>query len=120
MVGLNSMARTARVLVCLLALIWFCGGAATAGAQQGRIAGTVSDPQGAAVSGAVAKLVNAAGAPIEEQRSDGQGKFEFAAVEPGEYQVSAERAGFVKVIADVSAAAAKTSEVALQFTQVAS
>jgi hypothetical protein len=72
------------------------------------------------VAGALSKLVNAEGAVISEQRSDAQGKFDFPLVQPGQYQITAEHPGFVRVIVDVSVAAGQISEVTLQFTQVVS
>ena len=41
----------------------------------GRIAGTVLDPQGAAVSGASVSLLNAAGTTVRSAVSDAQGHF---------------------------------------------
>ncbi|MGA7556876.1 MAG: TonB-dependent receptor, partial [Candidatus Acidiferrales bacterium] len=111
--------RASRAAFHLLALTLACGATLTAN-PQGRIAGKVTDPQNVIVAGALSKLVNAAGVVISEQRSDAQGKVDFQAIAPGEYQVSAEHPGFVKVIVDVSVAAGQTSEITIQFTQVVS
>jgi hypothetical protein len=121
--GLSSpkfLSRAPQAAIHLLALIFTCGATLRASPQEGRITGKVIDPQNVVIAGALSKLLNAAGAVISEQRSDAQGKFEFKPVEPGEYQVTAEHPGFVKVIADVSVAAGQTSEITLQFTQVVS
>jgi hypothetical protein len=114
------LSRAPQATIHLLVLICTCAGTLTASPQEGRITGKVTDPQNIVVAGALSKLVNAAGVVIAEQRSDAQGKFDFAAVQPGQYQVTAEHPGFVKVIADVSVAPGQTSEVTLQFTQVVS
>jgi hypothetical protein len=114
------LSRAPQAAIHLLVLICTCGATLTASPQGGRITGKVTDPQNVAVAGVVLKLFNVAGAPISEQRSDAQGKFAFEPVEPGEYQVTAEHPGFVKVIVDVSVAAGQTSEATLEFTQVVS
>jgi hypothetical protein len=112
--------RAPQAAIRLLALICTCAATLTAGPQEGRITGKVTDPQNVVVAGALSKLVNAAGTVISEQRSDAQGKFDFQRVEAGQYQITAEGPGFVKVIVDVSVTAGQTSEVTLQFTQVVS
>jgi hypothetical protein len=121
--GLSSsklLSRASQAAIHLLALICSFAATLTASTQEGRITGKVTDPQNVVVAGALSRLVNAAGAAISEQRSDAQGKFDFESVEPGQYQVTAEGPGFVKVIVDVSVSSGHTSEVTLQFTQVVS
>jgi hypothetical protein len=107
-------------VIHLLALIFLCSATLTANPQEGHITGKVTDPQNATVAGALSKLVNAAGVVISEKRTDSQGKFDFQPVEPGEYQVTAEHPGFVKVNVEVAVAAGQTSEITIQFTQVVS
>jgi hypothetical protein len=97
-----------------------CGATVTAKPQEGRITGKITDPQNVTVTGVLSKLANAAGVVISEQRSDSQGKVDFQAVEPGEYQISAEHPGFVKVVVDVAVTGGQTSEITIQFTQVVS
>lgn len=114
------LSRAPQAAIGLLALICACAATLAASSQEGRITGKVIDPQKVLVAGAKSKLVNAAGIVISEQRTDAQGKFDFQPVEPGQYQITAEHSGFVKVIANVSVAAGQTSEITLQFTQVVS
>jgi hypothetical protein len=114
------LSRASQAAIHLLALICSFAATLTASTQEGRITGKVTDPQNVVVAGALSRLVNAAGAVISEQRSDAQGKFDFESVEPGQYQVTAEGPGFVKVIVDISVSSGHTSEVTLRFTQVVS
>ncbi len=121
--GLSSskfLRCASQAAIHLLALICTFAATLTASSQEGRITGKITDPQNVVVAGALSKLVNAAGMVISEQRSDAQGKFDFQAILPGAYQITAEHPGFVTVIADVSVAAGQTSEITLQFTQVVS
>jgi hypothetical protein len=122
-VGLSStklFSRAPHAAINLLALICTCAATLTASPQEGRINGKVTDPQNVVVTGALSKLVNAAGVVISQQRSDAQGKFDFPLVQPGQYQITAEHRGFVRVMVDVSVAAGQISEITLQFTQVVS
>ena len=121
--GLSSskfLTRSLQAAIYVLPLVLTFGVTLAANPQEGRITGRIADPQNVTVEGVLLKLVNVAGAVISEQRSDAQGNFEFNSIDPGEYQVTAEQAGFVTVTADVSVAAGRTSDVILQFTQVVS
>ncbi len=84
------------------------------------IAGNVSDPQGRNVSGATIHLLRRANASRRETRTDEQGQFIFAAIDPGEYRVTAESPGFpiLTRTVDVSADSAHTES--LQFSALAS
>jgi hypothetical protein len=96
----------AILLVCLLAL--------TAFGQQttGSINGTVSDPQGAAVSGAVLKLVNTATGAERSTVSSDTGKFDFQTLLPGGYSISVEARGFSKaVVREIVVSVASTAQV---------
>ena len=119
--GLSSpkfLSPAPKAAIYLLALVVICGATLPANPQEGHITGKIMDPQNVAVAGVVLKLFNVAGAPISEQRSDAQGTFEFNPVDPGEYKVSAEHPGFVKVIAEVSVAGGQISNITLQYTRV--
>jgi len=83
------------------------------------LAGRVLDPQGAPVAGAQVKLKNAAAVVIRETTSGAQGSFLLPAVPSGEYQLTAEAASFVAVIADVSVSSGQ-EPVELQFQQLVS
>jgi hypothetical protein len=67
-------------------------------AQQvtGSIAGTITDPGGAAVAGAAVQLVSAETRAIRNATADSAGSFVFTAVTPGIFNVSVEHPGFKK------------------------
>jgi hemoglobin/transferrin/lactoferrin receptor protein len=69
---------------------------AVAEEADGRITGTVKDPDGAVVSGASVSLLNAQRAVIAATTTDAQGSFALEKLEPGDYQLSVEGAGFVR------------------------
>ncbi len=56
--------------------------------------GTVSDPQGAVIAGAVVTLTDAATGSIRKQTSDASGAYQFLQITPGSYQVKIEKEGF--------------------------
>ena len=72
------------------------------------------------MAGAHLKLANSAGAVIREAKSDEQGSFILGDIDPGEYQLTAEKATFVSVTLDVSVALGQQKQVNLQFGQLAS
>lgn len=67
-----------------------------AAAQQGTAAvvGDVSDPQGAAVTGAKVSLSDASSGVSRETVTDEQGHFQFLSLQPGTYTAHVEAAGF--------------------------
>lgn len=104
-----------------LLILWLCfqGVWARTGASTGAgISGVVVDPKGTPVANASVRLVNAGAVVVKETKSDGQGEFTLEGIAAGEYQLTAEAEGFVKVIADVAVAGVEAREV-LQFRQLA-
>jgi uncharacterized surface anchored protein len=69
---------------------------ATAQESEGRITGTVKDPDGAVVSGASVSLLNAHRAVISATSADAEGRFTLERVAPGDYQLNVEGTGFVR------------------------
>jgi len=63
---------------------------------EGRINGTVKDPDGAVVSGASVSLLNAYRAVIAATTTDAEGRFALERLEPGDYQLNVESTGFVR------------------------
>jgi len=98
-------------------LLWL---GSCAWADTGSITGSVVDPQGATVAGAKVRLLNAAGSKIAEVESGSDGKFRFAGVEPGRYQITAESPAFVSVVNNVSVAYGQQQQITVQFEQIVS
>jgi hypothetical protein len=60
----------------------------------GSIVGTVVDPSGAAVAGALVKLTTEDPSANQEARSDGDGQFSFDNISPGTFQFTISAEGF--------------------------
>jgi len=58
------------------------------------VCGRLTDPTGAPVSGVVVRVLKA-GAGVASVNSDGDGKFIFEGLEPGNYELSAQLAGYL-------------------------
>src|ERR1700686_1776001 len=78
--------------IVTLALLW----AVPASAQvvKGSISGTVTDPQGAVVSGAAVKATNTGTGITLAATSDSSGAFHFNLIPVGEYKLEIAAAGF--------------------------
>lgn len=85
-----------RSKLLLYLLVVFLGGAASAFAQStfGEIRGTVTDPTGQLVSGAIIKLTNAGTNDARETRSNDQGLYTLLNLPPGKWQLRIEKEGF--------------------------
>ena len=60
----------------------------------GSVTGTVTDPAGASISGATAKLTNTETGLIQNGTSDSAGNFRFLLLPPGNYSLQISAAGF--------------------------
>src|SRR5271166_3144908 len=112
---MNAPKRAAFPALCLL---FFCVHV-WAAPEKGQVSGRVLDPQGAPVSQARVKLVNAAGAAVAETHSDDQGRFTLNGIDPGVYRLIAESQSFVTVVQNVSIGPGQQQQVSLQFQQLA-
>ena len=81
-----------------IAIVLFCTAAGGVFAQsyQGGVRGTVSDGQGAAISGAKVSLVNEASSVTRSTLTNNGGEYVFNAVDPAAYSVVCESPGFKK------------------------
>ena len=100
----------------LLALLLLSQAAA---ADVAKLAGTITDPQGAAVSGAHIKLSNPAGKLLQEVTSDALGNFVFRETEAGPYQLTADHPLF-ETITSTILLTGNPKKILVQFRQLAS
>ena len=70
--------------------------AATLMRGNGPLSGTVTDPSGAAVSGANVRLLDENNGVIAQTSTESNGQYSFSGVSPGSYRVEIERQGFQK------------------------
>jgi hypothetical protein len=66
------------------------------------LSGDVTDPDGHAISGATVQLPRQADSSQTETKTDGDGQFFFANLEPGEYRLLAEYRGFAPVTESIA------------------
>ncbi|MCA1613410.1 MAG: TonB-dependent receptor, partial [Acidobacteria bacterium] len=81
--------------------------------SRGAIAGAVTDAGGAAVGGAKVWLVSAQQAQIRAAETDADGRFRFADLHPGSYEIRAEGTGFDTRRVPVTVAAGATTDAAV-------
>jgi len=99
------MMRYARVTVTLLAVGCYSGllcYAQSSGSSSGTIRGSVLDPSGAAVKGAVVEIQNPVSQLSRSTATDSQGNFEFGSVPFNNYHLSASASGFQVGVQDVN------------------
>src|ERR1043166_848670 len=94
----NGKAKGALASLATFVLFVFCLmlGAATASAQEttGTLRGTVTDVNGAVVSGATVTITNDATGAQQTKQTTGDGIFEFSKLSPGNYTITIEATGF--------------------------
>ena len=105
--------------ITFLALIALCTSGAPATCGGGNLCGLVTDPQGKPVAGANISLVSAGNAAVRATRSDAEGRFSMALVQPGGYHILAAVSEFLPLRQLVTVASGGTSCVTLQFEQLA-
>jgi len=82
----------------------------------GAIAGTVTDPSGAAVGGASVTITNKATGLKRESISDGLGVYSAPALPAGDYEVRAQKAGFQQLVREAAVLTGSTATVNLALT----
>src|SRR5580704_18773328 len=93
--------------------------AVSVGAQTsttGDIAGVVTDPTAAVVSGAPIALKNVDTGSSISTTTNAQGSYDFSLLQPGNYSLSANIAGFQKVIKAVTVTLGTSTTVNLQLS----
>jgi outer membrane receptor protein involved in Fe transport len=81
--------------------------------SEGKINGTVKDPDGAVVAGASVSLLHSHRAVIAATTTDAEGRFIIEHVLPGDYQLNVEGAGFVRYRSAVKVTAGDTKDLAI-------
>lgn len=103
---MERMFAMPRIRKAMLAAIAAAAIPATAAAQGGRIAGTVTDSSGGVVAGATVTVIG----PGARATTDGDGRYSIAGVEPGTYQLRAQSIGLHPVtIRGISVRAGETA-----------
>ena len=100
-VSIGSLRQTLRLLVLTLLLIVGLPHEAYAQAVYGSISGTISDPQGASISGASVTATNLAQNVTTTAKTNDSGFFEVTHLIPGTYQVKIEQQGYKTAIQEV-------------------
>jgi hypothetical protein len=83
-----------RLVLAIAALALLCAVPSLAQVVKGSISGTVTDPQGAVLSGATVKAINEATSATLATTSDSSGSFHFNLIPVGTYKVEMTAAGF--------------------------
>lgn len=96
--GIFTVSKFACYCACFL--IVFIGIVAFGQAGRGSISGTVSDPNGAVVSGTQVVLLNKATGVTLHTTTSSAGLYNFVSLNPGVYQVTASQTGFANVVQD--------------------
>jgi hypothetical protein len=81
-------------------------GGVSAAAQNGRITGQVTDPQGKTISGAAVQVVNQEGTLQHDTKTDASGTYAFADLPPGTYLIVVQAEGFDAFTSDPQTLAA--------------
>lgn len=99
-------------------LLWL--GLATRPAFASGVTGTVTDPQRNVVADATVRISRRANSVRRETRTDAAGHFSFSGLDGGEYQVSAESAGFAALTRTILLPSDGEQILNLQFSGIAS
>ncbi|PYX93286.1 MAG: hypothetical protein DMG67_04610 [Acidobacteria bacterium] len=85
-----------RLVFYLLVALLLCGTVLWAQLPTASLNGTITDPQGALVTGAKITLANAATGETREQTTGSDGRYNFVSLPAGAYSVGVSAAGFAK------------------------
>lgn len=85
------------LLAACCLLVWLSATTAIAQSAFGLISGSVTDPRGAAVPGAIVTVTNEGTGTQQKTQTNTSGDFVFPALLPATYTVSAEKQGFTKL-----------------------
>src|SRR5215204_131375 len=105
----NTLSAAALMLLLLTANLFGQG-------TTGQIAGTVTDPNGAVVTGAAVKATNVATNFTRETTTDGNGIYGFQLLPPGRYRVEISASGFAASTAEADVNITQTTPVDVQLS----
>lgn len=111
----TEMFRHLRLSAAVLGLLLFSMGAFGQGTT-GHIAGTVTDPNGAVVTGAAVKATNIATNYSRETTTDGDGIYGFQLLPPGRYHIEITASGFAATTVEADVNITQTTPVDVQLT----
>lgn len=98
-------------LPAILAAIFLTSIFSSAQTDSGRVRGTVTDPQGAIVSGVVVTLSNPETGRTQTATTDAQGNYNFDVVPRGHYKVQVDQKGFKAATAEITLEVSQAKEV---------
>ena len=115
-VSVDLFRQKLPLLVLALLLIGVISNAANAQAVYGSISGTISDPQGASITGASVTVTNLAQNVTTTAKTNDSGFYEVTHLIPGVYQVKIEQQGYKTAVQEVivKADVVSTSDVRLE------
>jgi Carboxypeptidase regulatory-like domain/TonB dependent receptor len=107
--------QSKRLTALFVGTLILCSIAPAQTASTGAIAGTISDPSGAVIQGAVVRMVNEVTGEVRTVNSTSSGNYEAELLTPGSYRVEISKAGF-KQSADqnVKVIVTETSKLSVQ------
>jgi hypothetical protein len=94
---MNSQRGLNGIVLCLACLVIFSA-RAVAQTSAATLVGTVTDPSGAVVAGAIIELINVDTNVTQAARSNQGGLYSFASVSPGPYRIEVKHPGFKSLI----------------------
>ena len=86
-----------RIISCLLLLVFVSANVAFAQTTSGSIAGSITDPNKAAIANATVKIMDEAKGFTLTAETDSEGRFVFPQLPPSTYKLTAEAPGFKKL-----------------------
>src|SRR5258705_7990805 len=89
----SFMRQRLQILFVVIALL-ACSAAASGQTVTGSISGTVTDPTGGVIPGATVTLSSEKTAQARTATTDSEGRFSFAALQPGAYSLKVNQQGF--------------------------
>ena len=106
----------ALAFVVVVFIVMTVAGLCAQTATTGDIAGVVTDPTAAVVSGVSVKLKNVDTGSSTSTTTNSQGSYNFPFVQPGHYSVSVSAAGFQEIIKSVTVALGSSVTANLQLS----